>query len=205
MPVPILMQAGINYADMLGHSLQHQDLSAAPCVHRIHIAERDALMCNSLKQAALEEPGCIVGVVGADHLQGICSQWTSPTDYCCSQQQLCEKQTPAAEESPDVVGARRALLERFFELSSSPATCAALQHFLPALSAEACEAYDLTKEIYGSHRMMLASLSPQDLAKVSSLTAAARSVHVDIPANPCSLHMCEVLPVAAKMPVQFIA
>lgn len=154
---------------MLGHSLQHADLRAATVVHHIHITERDALICSVLERAASQQSGPVVGVVGADHLQGICSLWAaaSHAQYARKQQQSQALDLAAAEESSNVVGARRALFERFFELSSSPATCAALQQFLPPLPAEAVEAFELTTEIYGSHRMMLASLCRQDLTKVS--------------------------------------
>ena len=83
------MQACINYADMLGHRLQHADLSAATVVHHVHIMERDALMCSALEQAASQQSGPVVGVVGADHLQGIRSLWApeSCAQYAVKQQQ----------------------------------------------------------------------------------------------------------------------
>lgn len=163
-----ILQSCINYADMLSQPLEHSSLRAAAAVYHIHIMERDIIMNQALEDAASQQPGPVIGIFGADHVQGIASQWET------SAAQLSEKAFSMVDISPQSIfkesqtcqGVRHALFERFFELSASHGTCAAMQHYLPHLPDGAREAYELTKEIYGSTRMMLACLSQQDLVEV---------------------------------------
>ena len=63
-------------------------------------------------------------------------------------------------------GVRRAFLERFIELSCSSAVYADMQRQLSPLPAEAVVPYVLTRELYGSPRMLLAMLPQEYLHKV---------------------------------------
>lgn len=140
-------------------------------VYHIHIRERDAIMLHAFEQAASKQSDLVVGVVGADHLEGIAEGWqTSASEFFkkCSRN-IGSLSDSSMVESSSTQGVRRALFERFFELSASPGTCVAMQHILPPLtemSEQSWEAYELTREIYGSTRMMLACLSQHNLTKV---------------------------------------
>lgn len=188
-------QVCINYSDMLGQPLQHTSLKAAALVHHIHISERDAMITESIQQAASRHSSeTVVGVVGEDHLQGIAECWeTSPVQFLLKTASNISASTQSsAVDAPTYLGVKQALFERFFDLSSSAATCAAMQQILPPLPEEAVEAYQLTWEVYGNSRLMLACLCKQDLAKVSgSLALQQLYVGVNILLqcwpNACSL------------------
>lgn len=164
------VQCCINYSDMLGQRLQHSSLEAAAVVHNVHILQRDAILTYSLQRAASRQSSMVVGVVGADHLEGIAKYWDMPARQYLQEAERHSMTTLASSEpdTPDYQGVKRALFERFFDLSASPATCAAMQQYLAPLTDEALEAYELTWEIYGNSRMMLACLNQADLKKVCS-------------------------------------
>ena len=68
-------------------------------------------------------------------------------------------------------GIKRAMLERFIELSCNAAVCAELQQQLSPLPAEALWAYEHVQQLYGSStRMMLAALPQEHLSKVTPQT-----------------------------------
>ena len=65
-------------------------------------------------------------------------------------------------------GVKRAMLERFIELSCNAAVCAELQQQLSPLPVEALWAYEHVQQLYGSStRMMLAALPREHLSKVT--------------------------------------
>ena len=162
------MQSCINYADMLAQPLEHSSLTAAAAVYQIHIMERDIVMKQALEDAASKQLGPVIGIFGADHVQGISSQWDTSAAQLPQNALSMVNISPQSttKESQICQGVRHALFQRFFELSASSGTCAAMQHYLPPLPDGAREAYELTQEIYGSTRMMLACLSQQDLVEV---------------------------------------
>lgn len=162
---------------MLGQRLQHSSLEAAAVVHNVHILQRDAIMTHGLQQAASRQSRMVVGVVGADHVEGIAKHWDVPARQHLQEGERQSMTLLASSETdtPDYQGVKRALFERFFDLSASPATCAAMQRYLPPLTDEALEAYELTWEIYGSSRMMLACLNQADLMKVSDNSSRCKT------------------------------
>ena len=179
------MQACINYADQLGSSCGHDDLSASGTVHRIFTLERDILMCQQLQLASQHKSHCIVGVVGAAHVPGIITHW--PNDaasvaaavvnqpfpqvvevFQASDVQLGNQPETDASQMPEnsnaaSEGVRRALLERFIELSCDADLWASMRDELALLQPEAQKAYEHVLELYGSHRMLLAALPKERL------------------------------------------
>ena len=184
------MQACINYADQLGSSCGYDDLSASGTVHRIFTTERDILMCQQLQLASQHKSHCIVGIVGAAHVPGICEYWHEDTISAAAD--VVNQPFPDATETfqgsdgqsgcqpgmnaskvPETSkatseGVRRALLERFIELSCDADLWATMRDELAPLQPEAQKAYEHVQEIYGSHRMLLAALPEEHLAKVQS-------------------------------------
>ena len=130
------------------------------------------MLCQSLQQSSANQTHCVVGVVGVAHVPGILHCWEASTSGCLAahheQSFLPEGQEMAVlVEDAEAQGVRRALLERFLELSCSPAVCADMQRQLPALPSEAEETYACARELYGSPRMLLAALPREHLNKVS--------------------------------------
>lgn len=164
-------QACINFADTLGHACGHDDLSRAARVHQIFTLERDQALCQSLQHWSMKQPECVLGVVGVAHVPGIVQCWQASTSSSKAddvQQSGIKPCYGLFHEDYVAQGVRRALLERFLELSCSAAVCADMQQQLPALPSDAEEAYWCTRELYGSPRMLLAALPRQYLDKACS-------------------------------------
>ncbi len=163
----VTFQVCINYADSLESSCGHEDLSKAAVVHRIFTTERDRVLCQSLQQSSRNQSQCVVGIVGTAHVPGIIEQWKlSTTDTALQNRRLSGVQRPAQSEDVTLQGVRRALLDRFLELSCSSAVCADMQRQLTPLPHRAMHAYAFTQELYGSPRMLLAALPQEHLDKV---------------------------------------
>ena len=158
----------------MGSSCGHDNLSRAAVVHHIFTTERDYVLCQSLQRAAQSELQCVVGVVGSAHVPGIVRFWN--TEAACSAAPPHQTQSRGMElnDTMSNQGVKRALLERFLELSSSSAVCADMQHQLPPLPSEAMQAYAFTHELYGSPRMLLAFLPREHLQKVSVFNRCQR-------------------------------
>lgn len=118
----------------------------------------------------MKQPECVLGVVGVAHVPGIVQCWQASTSSSKAddvQQSGIKPCYGLFHEDYVAQGVRRALLERFLELSCSAAVCADMQQQLPALPSDAEEAYWCTRELYGSPRMLLAALPRQYLDKAS--------------------------------------
>ena len=70
--------------------------------------------------------------------------------------------------SSEAAGVRRALVESMLRLSCRDSVLADVSHSLGPVPADQAHAYNLTRETYGTTRMLLACLSQADLAKVGS-------------------------------------
>ena len=168
------MQVCINFSDAMGTRCGFDDLSSATTVHQVFTTERDVMLCHSLQQSSLNQPRCVVGVVGVAHISGIIQCWEASTSSLSTgvfkeSYVQHQEQVPGLVEDAGAQGVRRALLETFLELSCSPAVCADMQRQLPALPFEAEETYGCSRELYGSPRMLLAALPREHLSKVSQL------------------------------------
>ena len=163
------VQACINFGDNLGSSCGHSDLSSAAVVHHLLTSERDEILYESLLQSSLDQPKCVVGVVGVAHVPGIVQLWTEGTSSAAANTVKPSLVTSHSEIAPaesfTEQGVRRSLLSRFLELSCSLAVNADMQRQLPALPLEAEEAFACSQELYGSPRMLLAALPKEHLDK----------------------------------------
>ena len=66
----------------------------------------------------------------------------------------------------ETAGVRHALVESMLRLSCRDSVLADVCHSLGPVPADQAHAYNLTRELYGTTRMLLACLSKADLAKV---------------------------------------
>jgi len=176
----IAAQVCINHADCLDESCGFADLRQAAETHHIFTTERDHVLCQSLQQSSQNQSQCVVGVVGIAHVPGILQQWNSDKRGCTPEHPHTSAalRLQAQAGGGAKQGVRRALLERFIELSCASAVYADMQHQLSPLPAEAVHAYTLTRELYGSPRMLLAMLPPEHLHKVRELSLAFN--HFDV-------------------------
>lgn len=163
-------QVCMNYADCLDDSCGYADLRQAAETHHIFMTERDRMLCQSLQQSSQNQSQCVVGVVGIAHLPGIIRQWNSDKRGRSPEHahMSAAPHLQAQGGGGAMQGVRRALLERFIGLSCSSAVHADMQRQLSPLPAEAVHPYALTRELYGSPRMLLAMLPQEHLHKVCS-------------------------------------
>ena len=161
----------MNYADCLDDSCGYADLRQAAETHHIFMTERDRMLCQSLQQLSQNQSQCVVGVVGIAHLPGIIRQWNSDKRGRSPEHahMSAAPHLQAQGGGGAMQGVRRALLERFIGLSCSSAVHADMQRQLSPLPAEAVHPYALTRELYGSPRMLLAMLPQEHLHKVRQL------------------------------------
>lgn len=167
----VAAQVCINHTDCLSDSCGHADLRQAAETHHIFTIERDRILCQSLQQSSQDQFQCVVGVVGIAHVPGIIQQWNSDKRDCTPEHPYTSAAPPLQVQAGGgaMQGVRRALLERFIELSCSSAVHADMQRQLSSLPAEAVHPYALTRELYGSPRMLLAMLPQDHLHKVREL------------------------------------
>ncbi|DBA88644.1 TPA: hypothetical protein ACH3X2_000282 [Trebouxia sp. C0005] len=164
-------QVCINHADCLSDSYGYADLRQAAETHHVFTTEHDRILCQSLQQSSQNQSQCVVGVVGIAHVPGIIQQWDSDKRGCTPEHPHTSAAPHVQAQAGDgaLQGVRRALLERFIELSCSSAVFADIQRQLSPLPAGAVHPYALTQELYGSPRMLLAMLPQGHLHKVREL------------------------------------
>ncbi|DBB04508.1 TPA: hypothetical protein ACH3X1_012602 [Trebouxia sp. C0004] len=164
-------QVCINHADCLDDNCGYADLRQAAETHHIFTTERDRILCQSLQHSSQNQSQCVVGVVGVAHVPGIVQQWNSDKrgSTHVHPHTSAALRLQAQSGGGAMQGVRRALLERFIELSCSSAVVADMQRHLSPLPAEAVHPYALTRELYGSPRMLLAMLPQEHLDKVREL------------------------------------
>jgi hypothetical protein len=129
---------------------------------RVVLRERDAVLADSLRaEARLAGAGrAVVGVLGSAHLAEVGRLLAAAAGgFADDVEHLLEE--PA--EDPPTEGVRRALLERLLALRMPEEVAAEAQTALGALPPGEMAAYSATMELYGSSRMLLATLSPQQL------------------------------------------
>ncbi|KAL0018574.1 hypothetical protein WJX79_006522, partial [Trebouxia sp. C0005] len=148
----------------------YADLRQAAETHHVFTTEHDRILCQSLQQSSQNQSQCVVGVVGIAHVPGIIQQWDSDKRGCTPEHPHTSAAPHVQAQAGDgaLQGVRRALLERFIELSCSSAVFADIQRQLSPLPAGAVHPYALTQELYGSPRMLLAMLPQGHLHKVCS-------------------------------------
>lgn len=140
-------------------------------VDHILMTERNAILLATLEKVHLTSgrDACVVGVVGMGHLEGMEDLWKT-REYIDVVAQLSKERDPVESnrlESEEEVGLRRALFDGIIRLTCRPDVIYDVESSLSAYGGASSSAYELTRELYGSCRMLLASLeSPEELAAV---------------------------------------
>lgn len=131
--------------------------------------EREAVFCNELVEQWIEnENKLVVGIVGAEHVTNIKGLFENDKykdimkliDENILNLNECDK---SMMSSP---GVKRAILESYLNLSSKPGMISYLKSILEPISDEYINDYYYTLEVYGSTRMLLASLDRELLDQV---------------------------------------
>ena len=112
---------------------------------------------------------CVVGVFGSAHLAGICNLWKGKAweDICLS---LASRKKAAARDTSLAqvrqAGMRRALLASAMRLRADADVIQDMARQLPPLPEGQQREFQDTLELYGQTRMLLATLSHEQLAEV---------------------------------------
>lgn len=182
------VQSWLNYLELLeGKNNLVQDVQTLGAVDRIMLSEREATFCHVLTQAGQSGRG-VVGVLGEAHLPGLQSLWESGEWRALldrmdggsdSDSQLSdttaysdgvggmETPTPPLLAPNEEVGVRHALLESVIRQKSVSSVVSDLRRAL-SIPDESWEAYCWAHELYASPRMMLATLTREQLQRVCS-------------------------------------
>ena len=162
--------SALNYHDLVAHM---RPTNAAPeetgLAEKIFIGERDAVLLQSLYNASLEagEGAYVVGVVGASHLSGMHQLWPEGTwreIIAAGAMELPEKR--GDNETPEQFGVRRALFDGVIRLTCRDDVTIDIAETLGEPPFASMEAYELTHELYGNSRMLLATLNRDQLEEV---------------------------------------
>jgi hypothetical protein len=136
---------------------------------QILIGERDAVLLQSLHKASLEAgPGAVVvGVVGSSHLGGMRRLWaTDSWREVLASGALELPKNCGQGETPEQIGVRRALFDGVIRLTCRSDVTDDIYQTLGPPPEECFDVYDLTHEMYGSSRMLLATLGRDQLEEV---------------------------------------
>jgi hypothetical protein len=160
-------QTASNYDDLTGAD-GSSGASADDVFERVVLRERDAFLYHALRtQARAAGAGkAIVGVVGSAHLSAVAAMFASKRDLPDLEPLLAPPPAGAAGEDA-LYGVRRALLERLLALRCPPEVAEEAMATLGPLPAQHVGAYEATSEVYGSCRMMLATLDREQLGRVA--------------------------------------
>ena len=166
------MQAAANYGDIVrrnGGTWPSTDSTGDDDVFdKVVLHERDSVLYHSLRSEAraVGEGSTVVGIVGSAHLDAIAALHASSSASLDDIGQLLH--APELQEDP-TYGCRRAIMERLLLLRCPPEMAAQAQEDLGEMSFSQAPSYEDTHECYASSsRMLLACLSPEQLAAVVS-------------------------------------
>lgn len=167
------LQSAANYHDLVAHMQVPKDLYSPSLTERILIQERDAVMLQSMHDASVAagDNSLVVGVVGSSHLGGMQQLWKGDAwrDVIENEKVLdvpVGATTSSEGETPAKSGVRRALFDGVIRLTCRADVSTDISETLDPPTGEALEAYLMTSEIYGSSRMLLATLNEDQLAEV---------------------------------------
>lgn len=164
------IQSALNYHDLVAHM---RPPNAGPeetgLAEQILIGERDAVMLQSLYKASIEagSGACVVGVVGASHLSGMQQLWPGNKwrdVIAAGATELPERR--GEDETPEQFGVRRALFDGVIRLTCRDDVIIDIAETLGDPPLASMQAYELTHELYGSSRMLLATLGRDQLEEV---------------------------------------
>lgn len=163
------IQSASNYHDLVSSMQLPKDPETPSLTERILIEERDAVLLKSLHEASLNAgtDNLVVGVVGSSHISGMNRLWKNEAwqDIAFRAFQL---PSPTSHEEPDQIGVRRALFDGVIRLTCRPDVSYDVAMTLGSPPSESMEAYEITSELYGTTRMLLATLGKDQLAEVCS-------------------------------------
>jgi hypothetical protein len=162
------LQCASNYHDLLSEdplAKTSQNLTG-----KILFEERDAVLLKSLHDESLKvgSDGIVVGVVGSSHVPGMSRLWKEDSWQRISQDATDIPGRKAEDEEPKSFGVRRALFDGVIRLTCRPDVSYDAAMTLGPPPAASMDAYELTSELYGSTRMLLATLDREQLKKVCS-------------------------------------
>jgi len=163
------IQSVSNYHDLVSSMQLPKDPETPSLTERILIEERDAVLLKSLHEASLNAGtgNLVVGVVGCSHVLGMNRLWNNET-----WQEIAFKafQLPSStsHEEPEQIGVRRALFDGVIRLTCRPDVSYDAAMTLGSPPSASMEAYEITSELYGTTRMLLATLGKDQLAEVCS-------------------------------------
>ncbi|CAL5227715.1 g10725 [Coccomyxa viridis] len=166
-------QAALNYEESLSGQPAIAQRADYTLAQHIMQTEREAVLCQSLHKAAnsraagqaFRQP-LVVGVVGEAHLEGIAELWEN-SRWQGVLDKIHEGGVRDSENKDGQrAGVRRALAESVLRLSCVDSVLADVSSSLGPVPADQAHAYSLTRELYGTTRMLLACLPKADLAKV---------------------------------------
>ncbi|KAH7620700.1 hypothetical protein NADE_003313 [Nannochloris sp. 'desiccata'] len=164
------LQSALNYHDLVAHMRPPtQDPAATGMTEQILIGERDAVLLQSLYTASLEAGAgaAVVGVVGSSHLGGMRRLWaTDGWREVIASGALELPKHCGQGESPEQIGVRRALFDGVIRLTCRIDVTNDIYETLGPPPEESFGVYDLTHELYGSSRMLLATLGKDQLEEV---------------------------------------
>lgn len=166
------LQSALNYHELVSTLRPFNDVRNTNCVHRVLILERDATMLHALHEASLRAGpgGCVVGVVGASHLAGMRHLWEGGRwrQLMAGGEllRMPDVEAAAAAEAPERLAVRWALFRAVLRLTCRPDVIRDVRAVVGPVPPHLKHVYCLTAELYGSSRMLLAVLNPDQLAEV---------------------------------------
>lgn len=163
------MESAGNYHSLVSNMRVPKDSESPSLTERIFITERDAVLLQSLHDASLEAGAgsTVVGVVGESHLLGMKKLWASGEwRHIVANGALDMPDAQGEGEPPEAIGVRRALFDGIIRLTCRVDVSIDISTTLGLPPASAMDAYALTSELYGSSRMLLATLEREQLAEV---------------------------------------
>lgn len=131
---------------------------------RVVLSERDAVLYNSLRRAAAAAgPGAaVVGLVGGAHLDALATLFEAAPRFLDEVDHLLQAPPPPAEG----LGLRAALAEALLRTRCPEEVAAEAAAAAGSLPAAERAAYEAASELYGSARMLLATLPRERLPEV---------------------------------------
>lgn len=160
------IQCWSNYHDLFSGTALEK--TSDVLTEKILFQERDAVMLKSLHEASVNagEGNTVVGVVGGSHVSGMEKLWDSNSWKDIATQAA---QVPGpVDEDPRQFGIRRALFDAVIRLTCRDDVSMDAAMTLGPPPPEAMDAYELTSELYGTTRMLLATLPREKLEMVCS-------------------------------------
>lgn len=162
------IQSASNYHDLVSHMQLSKDHDSPSLTERILIEERDAVLLKSLEKASLQATtgSLVVGVVGSSHVSGMSRLWRSGEWRDIADRATLAPTKSIKEEEPSQFGVRRALFDGVIRLTCRPDVSYDAAQTLGLPPTASMPAYEMTGEIYGTTRMLLATLDKDQLAEV---------------------------------------